>query len=518
MEEKNIKRKEWVKTAAIVFLSIMLVLTFFSNTIMNYSLPEVATEYVHSDNITLQVRGTGVVEAGDPYNVIIEENRVIKSVVVKNGDVVKKGDILFYLEDADNEAIKELESQVEQAEIAYKQALLGDDVSQNVFNNMQNGVTTDMTAYQNNVQAYKSAVDEIEKVIADLTTQKANLEATLISIGGSGKDLAGAQAEADEKKAAQATAQAAYNSYKSRIDNYDANVLAGTETESKENLQSLLAGEKAKVDALAEEIHVADSIVAVIKQIEGCEASLVTANNNLSLNQAALDKVRTDAQVETALVAQKKQLDDLKEKLSNMKSKTTDGKIVAPIAGTVSDISRVAGETIMAGEPAAVVLPEGKGHSLSFSVSKKQAASLAVGDRGTVSNSWYYSDVVATILSIKPDTADPVNSKKITFNIEGDVTPGQSLTLAVGQKNAMYDYTVPNNAIREDKDGKFILVLEQKQSPLGTRYYAVRRSVEVVASDDRRSAITGDVYEYEYVITTSTKPIQEGQQVRLKDN
>ena len=53
---------------------------------------------------------------------------------------------------------------------------------------------------------------------------------------------------------------------------------------------------------------------------------------------------------------------------------------------------------------------------------------------------------------------------------------------------------------------------------MGTRYYAVRRSVEVIASDDRRSAITGDVYEYEYVVTTSTKPIQEGQQVRLKDN
>ena len=63
MEEKNIKRKEWVKTAAIVFLSIMLVLTFFSNTIMNYSLPEVATEFVYPENITMQVRGTGTVES-----------------------------------------------------------------------------------------------------------------------------------------------------------------------------------------------------------------------------------------------------------------------------------------------------------------------------------------------------------------------------------------------------------------------------------------------------------------------
>ena len=35
MEEVKVKKREWVKTAAIIFLSVMLVLTFFSNTIMN---------------------------------------------------------------------------------------------------------------------------------------------------------------------------------------------------------------------------------------------------------------------------------------------------------------------------------------------------------------------------------------------------------------------------------------------------------------------------------------------------
>ena len=38
------KNREWVKNAAIVFLAVLLVLTFFSNTIMNRSLPEVATQ------------------------------------------------------------------------------------------------------------------------------------------------------------------------------------------------------------------------------------------------------------------------------------------------------------------------------------------------------------------------------------------------------------------------------------------------------------------------------------------
>ncbi len=39
-EEKKFKRG-WVKNVAIIFLAVLLVLTFFSNTIMNRSLPEV---------------------------------------------------------------------------------------------------------------------------------------------------------------------------------------------------------------------------------------------------------------------------------------------------------------------------------------------------------------------------------------------------------------------------------------------------------------------------------------------
>ena len=76
-ENVQSKRRDWVKNAAIIFLSIMLVLTIFSNTIMNYSLPEVATQYVQPGTITAKVRGTGTVEATDPYHVMVTESRVI---------------------------------------------------------------------------------------------------------------------------------------------------------------------------------------------------------------------------------------------------------------------------------------------------------------------------------------------------------------------------------------------------------------------------------------------------------
>ena len=38
------KNRDWVKNVSIIFLSVLLVLTFFSNTWMNRSLPEVATQ------------------------------------------------------------------------------------------------------------------------------------------------------------------------------------------------------------------------------------------------------------------------------------------------------------------------------------------------------------------------------------------------------------------------------------------------------------------------------------------
>ena len=88
----------------------------------------------------------------------------------------------------------------------------------------------------------------------------------------------------------------------------------------------------------------------------------------------------------------------------------------------------------------------------------------------------------------------------------------------MGQKSANYDLIVPNSAIREDNNGKFILKVDSKQSPLGTRYTATRVDVEVLASDDTQSAISGALYGHEFVITTSTKPVEAGKLIRLADN
>ena len=116
----NTNRRGWVKNAIIIFLIIMLILTFFSNTIMNYSLPEVAAQYTQSGSITSKIRTNATVKANSTHKITIDESRNVLSVAVKEGQDVKAGDVLFYLEDAESTQLKTARETLASLEKQYK--------------------------------------------------------------------------------------------------------------------------------------------------------------------------------------------------------------------------------------------------------------------------------------------------------------------------------------------------------------------------------------------------------------
>ena len=122
--EKKTSRKQIIKKAAIVFLAAMLVLTFFSNTIMNYSLPEVATEPVSSGTVSNKVRVQGTVETNSDYEVTVSGSRIIKEVKVEVGDTVKKDQVLFTFDEGENTELTEAENTLDQMELDYAKSLL----------------------------------------------------------------------------------------------------------------------------------------------------------------------------------------------------------------------------------------------------------------------------------------------------------------------------------------------------------------------------------------------------------
>ena len=119
------KNREWVKNAAIIFLAVLLVLTFFSNTIMNRSLPEVATQNVTSGSITAKVRGTGTVTAIGNHVVKAEQTREIRAVMIKAGQTVEAGDVLFVLGEGESSEIEQAQETLRTLQVSYQRAAIG---------------------------------------------------------------------------------------------------------------------------------------------------------------------------------------------------------------------------------------------------------------------------------------------------------------------------------------------------------------------------------------------------------
>lgn len=564
------KRREWVKNAAIIFLSVMLVLTFFSNTFMNYSLPEVAAQYVQSGTITAKIRGTGTVESGDPYNVKIAETRTISSVLVKTGDKVEKGAPLLLLEDKESKELTDAQAALDKAMLDFELALLSGDISNSAFQNVQNGNVSSLNTYQSRIVAAEAEIDKWQKQVDEATTAINQLKTAQVNVDAGGApdtsseqnkvNVAQAALNSDEIKiakdkisewqAAQATCQATIDKYNENIaSSVSGNGFVNQVTEdeyrlavqNRDQYQSLINERQAFINNNPDKVKAYDEKVKALadanKALTEKQNSKTNSTNSLTVQtqnwQTELDKrniqlkaaqdtkaqllkdISTELNLDYQLDSLNKQRDDI----AKLQENAVGASIEAPISGTITSVTVKAGDEAQPDTALVTMQPEGKGFTMSFSVTNDQAKRLSVGDKADLVNSWRYSDMDITLASIKPDTTDPGQKKLLTFDITGDeVTPGQSLNVSVGQKSANYDLIVPNSAIREDSNGKFILIVESKSSPLGNRYVATRVDVEVLASDDTQSAVSGALYGYEFVITTSTQPVEAGKLVRLANN
>lgn len=124
MTEQKTRKRGWIKNVVIIFLAVMLLLTFLSNTIMNRTLPEVAAQYVSSGSVTTRIRGSGTVTANENYEVKLTQSRKVQSVAVRVGDEVSVGDTLVYLSADAAGDLKDAENLLEDMEFAYEKALL----------------------------------------------------------------------------------------------------------------------------------------------------------------------------------------------------------------------------------------------------------------------------------------------------------------------------------------------------------------------------------------------------------
>ena len=578
-------RKDKIKNITIIFLLVMLILTFFSNTIMNYSLVEVSTQQVTSGQITSKVRGSGSVEASESYSVTIEETRKIATVNVKKDAEVATGDLLFTLEDTDSDELDAAKKSLNEAQAAYESAVLTAGITVAERQSIEAGKGSSLTQKQNEiaaanqrvkdaqaaVDAAQASVDKIkaqidavsnsttdttaeEKAVLDAEKKNSEAQDSLTSAESaytpvkSAYDTAlsglqSAQSAYDEAKTDYDAAEKAYKADASKKDARDAAELAMNKAQAKVNTaQSTFNTCQANLNKVQGSYDSAKSAATDSKnalsnanynlsvkkltgtntaeannlqaQLNTATAALTDANSALTSATNDQKKVTDKISGEVTIASAYKTMTDLQEEVAKLQAKSIGTEITSPISGTVTDIAVTAGTTVNANDVMMTIQPENKAYVLQFSVTENQAKKVRVGDTAEILNNWYGNDVSAVVSAIRKDPQNRSNSI-IICEMKGDVSVGDSYTLSIGEQSSNYDTIVPTSAIREDSNGKFILIIESKSTPLGNRYYARRVDVDVITSDDTKSAVTGALECYDYLITTTTKPIKENEQVRL---
>ncbi len=578
--ETNVKNRDWVKNAAIIFLAVLLVLTFFSNTIMNRSLPEVATEFVQSNSITAKVRGTGTVESQGVYEVKAAETREIRAVMIKSGQKVEAGDVLFVLGDGNSEEIEAAQEQLRQLKLSYQQTLAGatnySGKLQSAQTRYNNAVAAEAAAYaelggnvdfQNSLTAlnaakeklasaelnYKLANDTAMQSLSSATFAFESFQDACYTQGLDTLELSSAQYELNNARDALASQDGSVNSVAVAFDKTAAaeqgilrfELANSAAIAADPDLMSRLSTLKTYIDQtknyLSSDYSTDDLMDCVYAYMDAIER-MNTAQNQYdgfssmfsekynaavaerqaaesalkALQDSAEDYNRQAALTGLSLQDLQYQIDRAQQKLNELTGGSVN-QITAKVSGTISSVSVIAGKTAAKDEVLATIEVPDMGYTLSFSVTNDQAKRLHLGDEGTVASYYWGNKTEATLSAIKPDPKAPQTNKLLEFEITGDVAAGEKLTISIGERSQTYDLVVPNSAIRSDSNGRFVYIVQAKNSALGNRYFARRVDVDVIASDDNNSAVTGALNYGDYVITTASAPLKSGDQVRLNE-
>ena len=572
-EEYDPRRKrEIIKTILIIFLAALLVLLFFSNTIMNKSLPQITTERTTSGKLTERLRGSGMVLSNQSYSVTVDGNKIIDTINVKVGKEVEKGDVLMTVGTGESEELNAAIEALETLELEYNKALLSPDADYSSENQAIKHAREDLAEAiskrddaidnQDNAEAEKSAYKENKSQLNSCTKLRTKLSAIISAIDMD--DYSTAPAEyTGELINLKSELDDAEKTYQEKLSIYTAMLSGENNTEEETTVptvvsqETLSAAKTAMEEAETARNAAADAYdtkkdelrneysaqltdtesnieyyTALIEEYEsgmsGEGMSLEMLNEDVKAKQRALedliaqlDKAQKDNAAQDKLeslnlTSMKNNIEKAKAKVEKLKKENETTEITAKHSGIVSSVNAKAGDETYPDMEIITIDISSEGYTVEITVDGEKTRKIKKGVEAEVLNNWS-GNVQAVLTNIKNDTTPNSKSRILVFSVTGDVESNTNLDLSIPLGSGNYDTIIPKSAVYTDNKGSFVLTVQSKNSPLGNRYYAQRVPVEVICSDEVSSAVNGSINYGDYVIIASSLPVKPGDQVRMKD-
>ena len=549
---KGSARRARVIKAMIAFVAILAVLTFFSNTIMNMTIPKVLGSYASRGNLSYSNSAKGKVVVDNMTEIKGLEGRVVDEIKVTSYDVVKKGDTILTLkpiEDDETLELKKEQLKTAEREKAYdaRQPKEKTDFSMNIDAiNLAKTTLSEAKDTLKKVQNKKNVMNSNQKIIDEESVKEVSLEAAVSAAAKTVEDL---KTQIDKIKAEKAPLEAQITVYQETntpeptedelLNNSTPYAILVNKVKEKEEeikkIEAQLAPAEARMkEASADLAECQGKIEKAQNEISSLEnlPSEAAAKNAVSSAQNQLDKANKEyssAKTEASINADKAKDDanDRDEKIAKLKAEIEKleaaakiTEIKAPAAGYVYNLAVSAGDNLTAKTTVGYILPESNREcSVTFSFETKTAQNIWAGQQLEVTSGFIQG---CTVMSKKPDPDNPRGSMLVKCRVEGNESwPDEEVTVNAGRGNDNYKCVVSSSAVNEDNSGHFVYAIIGSSTPLGDKYTVKRIDVSVEATDGAYSAITsnnGELDKYDVMIVIrSEKPLEDGQRVRLED-
>lgn len=525
------------------FLAVMLIFTILSRAVSGASMARVDTVKITTGTIEHKVRASGRVEAGQEAAVYTESGQRVKEICVREGQTVEVGEVLFRLD------MEELEEQILAAQQELEKTKLQ---NQDVANAKAFEQSNRQTARQRAQEDYNQAVsqgdsavaeakrvwDEAEQALQDYINSSAAADNGGAAAGDLGEDeqpkgqgprkeegTDTEKEEGQEEPATDGSSQQGQDSsadkdspvqgtdtpqdggtFKQGEDNpaeggspnpgnqgTQGNGTADREAE-KEALEQAAAEAKAAYDAAVSSRT--DSVRSAVRALE--DAAKPQSAEDSTQKQNEITRQQQDLALNKLLALQ-----------------TAQGEVKASVSGVIKQILVSTGDFTSDG--AAMRMEDtSKGGRIVLSVDKSNEK--YVGKGSPVKLKAFGSKDVITDYAISNITANEQDGNLLDLTIDlpkGALEPGIMVDAEIVPKSESYSAVVPLQALHEEQNGYYVLVLQEEQGVLGTQLVARRLNVEVLDKNDKEAALDeGLLTRDQEIISSSSRMIQDGSRVR----
>lgn len=488
-----------------VFFLLMLVLTLIARGTAGVAVAQVETASPSADEIIEMIRENGTVSAGDIAGVKAPEGLTVDEVPVLAGAAVKAGDQLvkFTPEQVQEELLR---AQAKEKEHRQKLAELGQTAPNDNSSlvNAQNALAwaqQDYSDTQNNnaksIAAAQKALDTANETLTAaenaLTALEQRPAATPVPLPESSADpetVPTAEPAPDHSQAELDAARQAVAQAKSEADSARAAL-----EETKTSAQEAIKNAQRAITNAEQSLASAQASAALTAQTE---------KNTKDQNAISAETVALDIQQQEEIIAALQKIAD------------TGGWLIAEKDGVLRTVPNAGDKTD--GGILVTYADTGGGFEAEITVSKKAAQALTAGSKADIVDSnasIYFSEPLqGTIKAIsQPDEEEKV---KIIISLpEKDWKIGQSVEVRLVTKQETYQSCVPLSAVRSDSAGNFVLITEERATILGQESVLVRIPVTVLSQGESACAIEGALSMDASIVTSSTKPVADGDRVRV---